>query len=312
MKLIYNFYQLVFFLIVTNICLAQNNVIKNDNAIKSSVPTSNSVLESSQAIDIEIFASNLEEHSATCWNHRPDTGGWNFNGCRNLINIGRGNNLTLSENGISHSGNKAIKISYDENEDHGGVEVSITPTNRVFTRYYDYYAENFDFAFGLKTHRIRSFDKKLGINNFDTVTHVWGRSNNPANEFDMSGNNNMYLTSTNYNGGFNDWGGHYADFEFKRGRWYCVENEIKLNTVGASNGEARLWIDGKLKVDVANLKIREKEEHKLNLILFGGWYSNGATGRNPQLDPNQVSVRYIDDIAISNDRIGCEQHLIME
>ena len=122
----------------------------------------------------------------------------------------------------------------------------------------------------------------------------------------------MFEASANYNGGFNDWGGHYADLSFKRETWYCLEHEIKLNDPGLSNGEARIWVDGVLKVEAKNLKIREKKEHKLNLVLFGGWYSNGALGINPQPNPEQKSDRYIDDVVVSSQRIGCNNHLIMQ
>ena len=73
-----------------------------------------------------------------------------------------------------------------------------------------------------------------------------------------------------------------------------------------------MWIDGDIKVNSTGLKIRDNNEHKLNLVLFGGWYSNQAAGSNPQIHPASRTVRYIDDVAISNERIGCDKHLMMQ
>ena len=36
------------------------------------------------------------------------------------------------------------------------------------------------------------------------------------------------------------------DLKVERGRWICVEQMVKMNDVGDTNGEQALWIDGKL------------------------------------------------------------------
>ena len=39
---------------------------------------------------------------------------------------------------------------------------------------------------------------------------------------------------------------HNPELRVERGRWICVEQMIKMNTVGQTDGEQALWIDGKL------------------------------------------------------------------
>jgi hypothetical protein len=44
------------------------------------------------------------------------------------------------------------------------------------------------------------------------------------------------------------WGNSFIrdpTLKVERGRWICVEFRVKMNTVGESNGEMALWIDGK-------------------------------------------------------------------
>ena len=41
-----------------------------------------------------------------------------------------------------------------------------------------------------------------------------------------------------------------------RGRWVRIEQEVILNTPGASDGTVRLWIDGKLRVETGGLSLR--------------------------------------------------------
>jgi hypothetical protein len=39
-------------------------------------------------------------------------------------------------------------------------------------------------------------------------------------------------------------------------------------------------------------------------VLFGGWYSSSLAGKNPCPNPEQPSIRYVDDVAISTSYIG--------
>lgn len=248
-----------------------------------------------------IFEDDFEGQDVNCWSNKPNGGGWNFAGCGGFVNIGQGSHVGLAVGEVSHSGKKAIKITFTSNENHGGGEVKLSGYDRIFTRQYDYYERNFDFAYGMKIHRIRSFNGNL--NDFDIVSVAWGTPTSGSTN--MSGVNDMGNISINANGGPVDWGSAWGGESFQREKWYCVETEVKLNDPGSANGEVRIWIDGNLLVQRTNVNIRGGLSKSINRILFGGWYSNGAKGLNPQPDPAVPSIRYIDDVVISTERVGC-------
>lgn len=256
-----------------------------------------------EANEPAIFSGDFESQSSDCWSSRG-ADGWNLAGCGGFINIGKGPAVSLAQGEIAHSGSRSLKLTYSQNEETGGADVQFSERNHVFTRFFDYYSNGFDFAYGMKMHRIRSFNSAGGINNFDIVMVPWGR---PTSGFyNFTGTNDMQSISLNYNGGPVDWTPADANYAFQRARWYCVETEVKLNDPGTSNGHVRLWVDGNLVVQRSNLNIRGNMTAGLNSVMFGGWYSNGAAGQNPQPNPSPVSVRYVDDVAIGSEKIGCD------
>jgi hypothetical protein len=254
--------------------------------------------------DDVIFASNFDSETQQCWSNRPNANGnWNFAGCGGFVNIGNGGSVSIAENEISRSGNKALKITFNVDEDYGGAEIDLIEADHIYTRYYDYYNTDFDFPYGMKIHRIRSFNEILQINNFDSTLLIAGRPS--QGEFNYSGINDTAELTYGSNGGQVDWGSAVVPLTLTRNRWYCMEAEMKLNTPGQANGVTRAWIDGNLVIERTNLNIRGTNTGKINAILFGGWYSNQAAGNNPYRNPDVSSVRYIDDIAVSTTRIGC-------
>src|SRR5690606_6052285 len=107
-----------------------------------------------------------------------------------------------------------------------------------------------------------------------------------------------------FNGGPVDWGSLEARFTPERGRWYAIETEVKLNTPGKSDGEARIWVDGRLLAEKKGVNMTGSIASSINRVMFGGWYSNSAAGKNPCPDPVSPSRRYLDDPVISDSYIG--------
>ena len=250
-----------------------------------------------------IFQTDFESQNFNCWDTRG-TDGWNISGCGGLSSIGKGSSVALVQNEIFHSGSKSMRVRFSSDEQIGGADATFSDQNHIFTRFYDYYHTNFDFGFGMKIQRIRSFNPVSAINNFDMVLVSWGSPT--SGSYDFSGTNGMQAISLNYNGGPVEWTPADANFGFQRSRWYCVETEVKLNDPGSSNGLVKIWVDGNLIAQKSNLNIRGNLSAGLNNVMFGGWYSNGAAGRNPQPNPSPVSNRFVDDIAVGTERIGCE------
>lgn len=82
--------------------------------------------------------------------------------------------------------------------------------------------------------------------------------------------------------------------------WYCIETELKGNTIGQNNGEIRLWVDGTLRSQVTGLFLRGESNMKIQQIedLFKiRNFSGGAA--------NATVVSWRDAYAIGTTRIGC-------
>lgn len=84
-----------------------------------------------------------------------------------------------------------------------------------------------------------------------------------------------------------------------RGRWFCVEVHMKLNTPGQSDGVFEYWLDNKLDARKTNLNWRGSYTvYGINAITLEGWTNGGAA---------QDQSRYFDNFVVSKNRIGCAQ-----
>ena len=247
-----------------------------------------------------LFQSDFEQEDMNCWATRASDG-WNSPGCNGWIEIG-GTVISLVQNQTRRSGTKSLRIEYTQDEQQGGATREINH-DHVYVRFFEYYATDFDFAAGMKTGRISSFNGNT--NNYDIILYSGARSSNPLNSSDFCGTNDMETLTLGYNGGPLDWGDVSGNVAMQRGRWYCVEYEVQLNTPGQSNGAVRVWVDDALQAQRTNFNIRGNVTALLNRVMIGGWYSNSAAGQNSCPNPQSASVRYIDDVVIATERIGC-------
>ncbi len=240
-----------------------------------------------------LFHSDLENLDGGCFSRRPDAGCDGWMGIHDSsISIGRGEK--------AHSGRQALKIDFKRNEDFGGAWRAVK-TRHLFARFYDYYDRNFDFAAGMKILRISSFNEAKQVNDFDIILQL---------KADEPGSNNCGLTDAKYldlscNGSHPvDWGSLEIRWTPMRGRWYAIETEVKLNTPGHSDGELRLWIDGRQVAEKTRMNLTDTVSSPINRVMFGGWYSNSAAGKNPCPNPATESIRYVDDPVLSTTYIG--------
>ena len=230
---------------------------------------------------------------------KPD--GFNVPGTGGFTEIGAGPSIVLANTTQAKSGEKALQITYAKDEGRGQAVVQIPNggTEYVRTTQSMRFGETFDFGFGMKIHRVWSMNDVTDRSAFDIVVVAWGKSRPGLAERDMTGVNDSYMVSINYNGGPNDWGADWVDFSFERGRWYELVTEVKLNTIGQSDGEVRLWIDGVKIAEKTGIIIRDDQSQTINRVLYGGWYSNSAAGDNPSPTPASPTSLLIDDVSIS-------------
>lgn len=81
------------------------------------------------------------------------------------------------------------------------------------------------------------------------------------------------------------------------GEWHCIEVHVQLNRPGDTDGKFEFWVDERLDGRVNNIDLRGSwSAYGLNMITIENFWDGGAPG---------VWSRWIDDIVISTDRIGC-------
>ncbi len=136
------------------------------------------------------------------------------------------------------------------------------------------------------------------------IAHVWeGRSLDlaldPASGTDNQGN----LLTTTYNDFANlRWLGYAGSatpiFDATHvGQWYCIESHVRLNQAGQSDGVFQLWIDDVLEAERAGLNwLGAYTNYGLNALFVENHWEDGAP---------QAQERYIDNLVVSTNRIGC-------
>lgn len=88
---------------------------------------------------------------------------------------------------------------------------------------------------------------------------------------------------------------------FVQGTWYCVEQQITMNSVGASqnDGILRAWVDGTQVMNKTTMQLDNAGNHPVQRVWWNVYHGGGTTA------PQNMHV-YFDDIAISTTaQIGC-------
>jgi hypothetical protein len=237
------------------------------------------------------FQSDLENEDPGCFTQRS------AGGCNGWMGI-HDAAISLGLGEAAHTGRKSLRIVFVKNEDVGSTWRK-ADTRHIFTRFYDYYDSGFDFAAGMKIHRLSAFNESKQANDFDIILQL--KADEPGANY--CGLTDAKYLALSYNGGPVDWGSVEARWTPMRRRWYAIETEVQLNTPGRSDGEVRLWIDGFKAAEKTGMNLTGDSDSHINRVMFGGWYSNSAAGRNPCPNPVVPSRRYVDDPAISETRI---------
>jgi uncharacterized protein (DUF2141 family) len=79
-----------------------------------------------------------------------------------------------------------------------------------------------------------------------------------------------------------------------RGRWYCYEQMVRLNTPGKRDGEVKIWVDGKLTADWPDLLIRTVKTLKIDEV-----YLNLHA-----LHSERINKKWYDNVVIAKQYIG--------
>ncbi|HUU30022.1 MAG TPA: hypothetical protein VM123_19630 [archaeon] len=93
------------------------------------------------------------------------------------------------------------------------------------------------------------------------------------------------------------WGNQFqplVPYVIERGRWYCFEFMVKLNTPGLYDGEQAFWIDGVKIFHARNMRWRTVDYLKLNFFWFSVYIH----------EAHQDNTCWYDDLVISTDYVG--------
>lgn len=199
----------------------------------------------------------------------------------------------------AHSGSKSLKVCYAGNEHQAYLALDmpgvVFGTNNgqthVFVRWYELRSPQYDWS-GEKLIRVMGFYANQNVTLDYPLGWVanggWGQpGTNDAGEIQMFGNSVASNGLIHFS--------HY--YNMPRAEWHSFEYEIQLGDPGKANGSTRLYIDDVKAAEATGLKLRDSN-FTLDRIWMGGWYSGGNA---PEPSP---ACRYIDDVVVSNQRIG--------
>jgi hypothetical protein len=79
-----------------------------------------------------------------------------------------------------------------------------------------------------------------------------------------------------------------------RGRWYCYEQMVRLNTPGKRDGEVKVWVNGNLTADWPDLEIRTVNTLKIDQVYLG----------LHALHSERVNKKWYDNVVIAKQYIG--------
>ena len=80
----------------------------------------------------------------------------------------------------------------------------------------------------------------------------------------------------------------------ERDRWYCLEQMIRVNDIGRTNGELAAWIDGRLYIHYTDFRWRISEDLRIKRAGFGIYIHQAA----------KDNVVWYDDVVLSTGYIG--------
>jgi hypothetical protein len=133
------------------------------------------------------------------------------------------------------------------------------------------------------------------------VAHLWQGTGNVIAVDPASGVSGSTVVTSGYNdtGNFTWLGktdGTTDIYSSLVGEWVCIENYVKLNTPGSSDGVHKVWINGILDINKTGLNWRGSyTTYGINAIQLESYWNGGALA---------TQARYYDNFVISTQRIG--------
>jgi hypothetical protein len=98
------------------------------------------------------------------------------------------------------------------------------------------------------------------------------------------------------------YGSHWLWERERRGylsnnRWYCIEQQVKMNTPRKNDGVLRGWVDGQLAFDRTDVRMRDTSQLKIESIWINLYHGGSWTAATDD-------HMYIDNIVVAREYIG--------
>ena len=80
-------------------------------------------------------------------------------------------------------------------------------------------------------------------------------------------------------------------------RWYCIEQQVKLNTPGKEDGVLKVWVNGQLALSREDIRLRDREDIRIEEVWMN--FFHGGTDDAPA-----TMHAYVDNLVIARKYIG--------
>jgi hypothetical protein len=184
-------------------------------------------------------------------------------------------------------------------------EIGYEP-EEIYFRYYLRFGDDWDTVYGGKMPGISGTYGRAGWGGRPSDgTNGWSArgsfsvmppSGNPLGEAVPMGHYVYHADMDSTYGDVDLWQRDYRGY-FEKNRWTCVEQYLKLNTLGQNDGILRAWVDGRLAYERTNWRWRDVDSLKIERIWMNVYH--GGT-----LPAAQDSHLYIDNVVIADRYIG--------
>jgi hypothetical protein len=269
------------------------------DAMPAAAPVISLPAQAPRSTDNWIFSNGFEDNI-------PGTGDWQKTWGSPWGELSRPDGAGVST--LAIEGSRSLRVKYPK----GGVGPQQTgiqwPTvvantdgyEELYLRYYVYFENGFDFKIGGKLPGLMSLGHPTIGGYVPDGSNAWlmrfmWRENGKAEVYSMLPPSKFNNFKYSYD--------VQLEFAFSTGKWYCIEQYIKLNSVGNDNGKLKAWIDGANLLDRSDVLYRTVDNR--NVKIGGFYFSTFHGGDTMAWAPSVDSYARFDAVVLSKERIGC-------
>lgn len=202
----------------------------------------------------------------------------------------------------------ALEIATDEGNHWGSIlryafgDTGHPEPEELYARYYLYFPSDFEVieGGGKLPGPAGAYGDDAQAGNPSDGTNGWSARGafRPANTSDSSTSvpilPEYYVYHADMSGSYGD---RWAwDTTFDRGRWYQIDQHIKMNTPGQNDGVLGAWVDGQQVFDKRDLSFRNEGYNNIKIEMYWFTYTYGGSWTSPR-----DNAAYFSDFTLAQD-----------